>query len=406
VRIALLSANYAPEPTGIGPYSAELAEALVERGHEVRVVATFPYYPVWRQARPPGVRLWAKEVLNGIGLLRLATFVPRRPTTGLRLLHEISWVVVSLAPAASLGRWADVLLVVSPAFGSALIGAVLARLAVVPAHLHVQDLIPDVAAESGQLESPWLRRFSTAIARWVYRSYKSLSVLSETMAVRLRSYVGDGPRVTIAPNWVRYPANATAAQMPREIRGMPYVVYAGSAGRKQDLDLLRAAARQLEAQGGPRIVVMGGGPQGSEIASPTRHVVNLGLVDDDMYRAVVKHALAGVVALKAGVGDSVVPSKLAGYMGAGLPVIAAVREASEAARVVKDAGCGFVVPPGDIGPFVRAALSLMADGGLRQRMGEMAAGYAARHWSRDAVMATLANALGDVATMCGGRSSA
>ncbi|WP_435199465.1 hypothetical protein [Qipengyuania sp. 902] len=47
-RILFIGLNYSPEPIGIGPYSAGLAEALVARGHEVQAVVGQPYYPEWK----------------------------------------------------------------------------------------------------------------------------------------------------------------------------------------------------------------------------------------------------------------------------------------------------------------------------------------------------------------------
>jgi hypothetical protein len=41
MRILLYSYNYHPEPIGIAPLMTELAEGLVKRGHQVRVVTAF-----------------------------------------------------------------------------------------------------------------------------------------------------------------------------------------------------------------------------------------------------------------------------------------------------------------------------------------------------------------------------
>lgn len=54
MRILIYSVNFAPEPTGIGKYSGEMAAWLAERGDEVRVIAAPPYYPAWK--RDPGYR--------------------------------------------------------------------------------------------------------------------------------------------------------------------------------------------------------------------------------------------------------------------------------------------------------------------------------------------------------------
>ncbi|PJI53066.1 glycosyltransferase WbuB, partial [Methylobacterium radiotolerans] len=48
MKILIYGINYAPELTGTGKYTAELAEWLAARGHEVGVVTAPPYYPQWR----------------------------------------------------------------------------------------------------------------------------------------------------------------------------------------------------------------------------------------------------------------------------------------------------------------------------------------------------------------------
>ena len=48
MKILILGLNYEPEKVGIAVYTTGLAENLVERGHEVRVIAAKPYYPAWK----------------------------------------------------------------------------------------------------------------------------------------------------------------------------------------------------------------------------------------------------------------------------------------------------------------------------------------------------------------------
>ncbi|HYX18687.1 MAG TPA: glycosyltransferase WbuB, partial [Nostoc sp.] len=45
MHILIYSYNYHPEPIGIAPLMTELAEGLVKRGHQVRVVTGMPNYP-------------------------------------------------------------------------------------------------------------------------------------------------------------------------------------------------------------------------------------------------------------------------------------------------------------------------------------------------------------------------
>jgi colanic acid biosynthesis glycosyl transferase WcaI len=48
VRILIHGINFAPELTGTGKYTGEMAAWLASRGHEVSVVTAPPYYPDWR----------------------------------------------------------------------------------------------------------------------------------------------------------------------------------------------------------------------------------------------------------------------------------------------------------------------------------------------------------------------
>jgi colanic acid biosynthesis glycosyl transferase WcaI len=393
LRIALLSASYAPEVVGIGPYSAELAEALAVRGHAVRVVASFPFYPEWRSRVPPETLLYRTERCAGVWVTRCRVYVPRNPGPARRLAHELSWTLAAMTLVPRLAAWADVWLVVTPSFGSAVLGALLVHGLNARAHLHVQDVVPDVAAESGQLGSHFGRAIAGRLARWTYGSYRSVSVLSESMAVRLRRYRGGAAAAeVIAPNWVRR-TSPSGARLPDRLAERPYGLYAGSFGRKQDLALLTEAARLLSARGGPGIAVLGDGPGRDIVQRADGHVVWLGVVDEATYRAVLHHALAGIVALTPGVGDSVVPSKLAAYLGAGRPVVVAADPDCEAGRVVEQARCGVHLPAGRADLLADALCLLGADQAMWQAFAASGLAYAKVHWERETIVGRIEAAL-------------
>jgi colanic acid biosynthesis glycosyl transferase WcaI len=302
----------------------------------------------------------------------------------------------ALGPVARLVTWADVWLVVSPSFGSAVLGALLARVFRARVHLHVQDVVPDIAMESGQLGSGLGLRLARRVARWTYRSFRSFSVLSESMAGRVRAHTGGAAaRQLIAPNWVRR-ASGNAAQLPERLSGRAYALYAGSFGRKQDLALLTEAARLLAARQGPAIVVLGDGPGRDVLERAETGIVWLGLVDDATYRSVLENALAGIVAMAPGVGDSVVPSKLASYLAAGRPVVVAASVTSEAARLVRRVHCGTVMPPGRPDLLADALCRLAGDPKERTEQGSRGRTYAAEHWDRDRIVSRLEAALRDL----------
>ena len=86
--------------------------------------------------------------------------------------------------------------------------------------------------------------------------------------------------------------------------------------------------------------------------------------------------LAAVLEPEAGVFS--VPSKVLAYLCGGRPVLLAVPPENLAARIVERTGAGLVVPPDDVAGFLDAAERLLADAGLRARMGAAARAYAER----------------------------
>ena len=75
MKILIYSANYAPEPTGIGKYSGEMAEWLAAQGHEVRVVAAPPYYPNWQIAKGYRWPLYRRERIHNVDVWRAPLWV-------------------------------------------------------------------------------------------------------------------------------------------------------------------------------------------------------------------------------------------------------------------------------------------------------------------------------------------
>ena len=70
MRLLVYGLNYAPELTGTGKYTAEMAEALAVRGHDVRVVAAPPYYPEWRVAEGWQAWRYRRETRAGVTVWR------------------------------------------------------------------------------------------------------------------------------------------------------------------------------------------------------------------------------------------------------------------------------------------------------------------------------------------------
>src|SRR5258705_6415882 len=96
MKILIYGLNYAPELSGTGKYTAEMAELLVAAGHEVRVVCAPPYYPEWQVASGYSSWCYRQDALNGVRVWRAPLWVPAQQSGAKRMLHLATFALSSL----------------------------------------------------------------------------------------------------------------------------------------------------------------------------------------------------------------------------------------------------------------------------------------------------------------------
>ena len=153
MRILIYGLNYAPELTGIGKYTGEMAVWLAERGHEVHVVTAPPYYPAWRIREDYRGTWYRTERAPGQPLVhRTPLYVPEKPTGIKRIVHLVSFMLGSLPVMVREMFWhPDVVFTVEPTFFCAPLTLFIGKSAGAACWLHVQDFEVDAAFELGLL---------------------------------------------------------------------------------------------------------------------------------------------------------------------------------------------------------------------------------------------------------------
>lgn len=401
MKILLYSANYWPEPTGIGKYSGEMAAWLASRGHEVRVVCAPPYYPAWSVA--PGYRWppWRRERIEGVDVWRAPLWVPRQPGGMLRVLHLLSFALSSLPVMLRQLPWRpEVVMTVAPAFVCAPVGWMVARLSGARAWLHVQDFEVDVAFRMGLLRGRLSRRAITSVERWLLRRFDRVSSISGRMVAGLREKGVEAGRATRLPNWVDVDAlrplgRPSAYRAELGIAPAAIVaLFSGTLGQKQGLLLIPESAQRLSHRIDIVFVICGTGPMRSQLELACAGLRNVRLLPlQPAARLCELLGLADIHLLtqSADAEDLVLPSKLSGMLASGRPVVATCRDGTEIAEVLAD--CGVVVPPDDAEALAKAVAELADAPERRARLGAAARLRAEDEMSRAGVLGTLEGAL-------------
>jgi colanic acid biosynthesis glycosyl transferase WcaI len=397
MRILLYSANFAPEPTGIGKYSGEMARWLVEHGHSVRVVAAPPYYPMWKVESSYVWPPYRHELWNGVEVWRAPLWVPTAPGGVSRILHLLSFAISSFPVMLRQVFWRpDLVITVAPAFLCAPTGLLIARLAGAQSWLHLQDFEVDLAFRMGLLKGNLLQRMVSRMERGLLRRFDSVSSISSRMVEQLLKKGVQLGRTRYFPNWVDIThIKPTAANYRyREQLGIAknavVVLFSGSLGGKQGLMVIPAVAKRLAAREDIVFVICGDGvmkPSLEAAADGLRNVRFLPLQPFERLGELLCTADIHLLPQSPGAADLVLPSKLSGMLASGRPVISTCRPGTELETVVSK--CGMVVPPNDEAAFAAAICALADNTALRGDLGRRARNYAETNFERDAILGRL-----------------
>ena len=335
MKILLHGINFAPELTGIGKYTGEMAAWLVSQGHEVRVVTAPPYYPAW--AVSPGYSAWRyqTEQWQGVRVLRCPLWVPHQPGGLKRLVHLASFALSSIPALLGQLLWRpQVVWVVEPALFCAPAAVLLARLSGAKAWLHVQDFEVDAAFSLGLLRGARIRALVTKAESWLMRRFDVVSTISKRMHELLLRKGVPAPQAKLAVNWVNMasfalPSTAGVAAYRQELQVPPGAVvalYSGNMGGKQGLEVLAEVARLLAQQAGQVVFVFcGSGAGRADLVARCQGLANVRFMDlQPLERLPDLLATADIHLLpqRADAADLVMPSKLTGMLASARPVVA------------------------------------------------------------------------------------
>ena len=383
--IFIASLHYAPEETGIAPYSTGVAEHLAAQGYSVTVLAGLPHYPercVADEYRGDGRRAQRTEVRNGVVVRRSRHHVPRTQSALRRGLYEAT----SLSMAAEGWRLPkpDAVIGVVPSLSGGITARALAARFGVPYGLLFQDLASQACAESGIAGGRRVAGVVRAAERWAAGRAAAVGIIAEGFRPYVESLGVDATRIRRVRNWTHTSPAATGRETMRARLGwdeaQTVCLHAGNMGALQnviDAAVLASAANQPVL-----FVLMGDGNQRQALEAVAaryrlRNLRFLPLQAAVDYGSVLAAADILLVNQRASVDDLSLPSKLTSYFAAGRPVVAAAAAHSETAREVSWSSGGIVVAPEDPKALLAGILRVANDGALAAYLGRSGAAWAA-----------------------------
>jgi glycosyltransferase involved in cell wall biosynthesis len=356
MRILFLSDNFPPEVNAPATRLFEHAIHWVQAGHSVTVITTAPNFPEGKVYSGYRNRWWTVEVMQGIRVVRVKTWIAANEGFLARTMDYLSFMVAGFG-AGLFERSPDVILATSPQFFCAVGGWALAAVRRRPFVMEIRDLWPDSIIAVGAMRRSFVIRFLEKVEHFLYRRARAIISVTESFRTELiRRGVPEG-KIHVVLNGAdlsRYRPQPRDRAMIHEfgLEDRFLVGYIGTLGMAHALTRVLEAAELLKTEDPIRFFFAGAGAEQSRLADLIREkaLANVRLIPrqpKERMPALWSLCDLAIIPLRNHpLFATVIPSKLFEAMAMGVPVLMSLPE-GEATSLVCATGAGECVPPED-----------------------------------------------------------
>jgi len=379
MHILFLTDNFPPEGNAPASRTYEHAREWVKLGHDVTVITCAPNFPEGVLFDGYKNKWYQREVMEGIDVVRVKTYITANEGFVKRILDYISFGVMG-GIAGLFQTRPDVIVSTSPQFFCACGAWVLSVVRWKPWVFELRDIWPASITAVGAMEKSTIIRVLEKLEMFLYRRADRIVAVTNSFKTELIERGIDGDKIDVVINGVdlsKYsPVDTKDPALADQygLAGKFVVGYIGTHGMAHALDKVLDAAALLQDNDDVRFLFAGGG---AERASLERLAAERGLSNVVMMPRQPKEAMPAVWSLcdislislrDTPLFTKVIPSKIFESMGMGLPMVIAC-PAGEATDIIAGTSSGVVVQPENPEALADCIAGLYSD---RTRLAELA----------------------------------
>jgi colanic acid biosynthesis glycosyl transferase WcaI len=393
MKILALTKYFPPEIGTASHLFFELCETLVQFGHQVSVITSIPWYNLEEVDERYKKRLFLKENIDGINVLRIAN--PPLPGGTIKLKAGHILVPPMFGLGLLMEERHDVVVAYSPPLLMGLTAYLYAKVWHAPFIFNAQDLYPQCVIDLGQLRNRSLIWAFERLESFIYQKAAFITVHSEGNKKFLTSCKGvEAHKVRVAHNWVDtdfiQPGPKDNAFANEHQLGDKFVVsFAGTMGISQGILSVVEAGQHLRNYPDILLLLVGGGVEKEPAVQRARelgldNIKFLPMQPREVYPRILDASDVCLVTLRKDIKTPVVPSKILSIMAAGRPVLASMPLEGDAPELIHKAQAGLCVPPEDPEALAAAILEFYTHPEQCEAHGNNGRKYALNQFSREA----------------------
>ena len=391
MKIVYVSHYFSPE---IGAPSAriyEMARAWIREGHQVEVITGFPNHPQGQIYPGYECQKYAREVMDGIQVHRVWTYIT--PNRGLirRTLGHISLWISALLFATRHIENPDIVIGTSPTLFSVMAARRVALLKKVPFVMEVRDLWPGIFVDLGIIKNSIIIKILEAWELWMYRQADKIVTVTDGFKENIIGRGIDADKIHTIPNGADltyFHPGEKPSSLARELNleDKFVVLYLGAHSISQGLDTIVDVAEEVSDVEEIAFLFVGDGNKKEELmvkakAENINNVVFHPPITKEVVPLYYNLADICLVPLRdVALFRTFIPSKMFEIMAMGKAIVASLR--GEAASILGSSEGAVVTEPEDTQGIANAIKALYNDPQRRIKLGQNGRKYVEDNYSR------------------------
>ena len=379
MHILFLTDNFPPEGNAPATRTYEHAREWIKLGHAVTVITCAPNFPEGKVFEGYRNNWYQREVMDGIDVVRVKTYITANEGFAKRILDYISFGVMG-GIAGLFQQRPDVIVSTSPQFFCACGAWVLAVMRCTPWVFELRDIWPASITAVGAMKKSALINLLEKLELFLYRRADRIVSVTNSFKTELIERGINGDKIDVVLNGVDLSAYAPVSAKDQalaadyNLHGKFVIGYLGTHGLAQALDKVLESAALLQHNDDIRFLFAGGGAERAmlETMALERNLSNVVMMPRQpkaMMPAVWSLCDISLISLRdTPLFTKVIPSKIFESMGMGLPIVISC-PAGEATGIIQSTGSGVVVPPENSATLAAGILELYDN---REHLGNLA----------------------------------
>lgn len=251
MNILFITDNFYPEGNAIASRVYERAHYWVQWGHQVTVVTSAPNFPEGKLYPGYKNKWYQQEILQGIKVIRVKTFMRSNQGFFLRIIDFLSFMLPAFL-AGICQKKPEIIVTTSPQFFGALAACAVAKCKRIPFVLELGDIWPASIVGAGAMRKSVAINILEKLEKLLYRGSHKIIVVSPAFKGNLISKQVPAEKIVVILNGVdlaKYSPQPRHQQLAKEyhLKEDSFVVgYIGTHGMAHALENVLKAALILK----------------------------------------------------------------------------------------------------------------------------------------------------------------